>query len=115
MADCLDSLINQTSDSCEVVCIDDGSTDGTAQLLDDYASRYTYIRVFHFENAGLSAARNRGIELTRTELISLVDGDNFVSPYYLSALYKAYDNVPGTILNMPSSAGAMCQLASLST
>lgn len=59
MADCLDSLINQTLESCEVICIDEESTDGTAQLLDDYASRYANIRVYHFENAGFSVARNR--------------------------------------------------------
>lgn len=95
VADCLDSLINQTFDSYEVVCIDDGSTDGTAQLLDDYAALHANVRVFHFENAGLSVARNRGVELAQAELISFVDGDDFVSPYYLSALYEAYDNVPG--------------------
>lgn len=105
VADCLDSLINQTFESYEVVCIDDGSTDGTAQLLDDYASLYANVRVFHFENAGLSVARNRGVKLAQAELISFVDGDDFVSPYYLSALYKAYDNVPGRMVQAKSLKG----------
>ncbi|MBR1829947.1 MAG: glycosyltransferase [Atopobiaceae bacterium] len=98
VADCMDSLVHQDFDGYEVVCIDDGSTDGTGALLDAYAERHLNVRVFHFPNAGLSVARNRGVELARAELISFVDGDDFVSPYYLSALYRAYDGVEGRMV-----------------
>lgn len=98
VADCMDSLVHQDFDGYEVVCVDDGSTDGTGALLDAYAERHPNVRVFHFPNAGLSVARNRGVELARAELISFVDGDDFVSPYYLSALYRAYDGVEGRMV-----------------
>lgn len=98
VADCMDSLVHQDFDGYEVVCIDDGSTDGTGALLDAYAEHHPNVRVFHFPNAGLSVARNRGVELARAELISFVDGDDFVSPYYLSALYRAYDGVEGRMV-----------------
>lgn len=105
VADCMDSLVHQDFDGYEVVCIDDGSTDGTGALLDAYAERYPNVRVFHFPNAGLSVARNRGVELARAELISFVDGDDFVSPYYLSALYRAYDGVEGRMVQGRGIAG----------
>lgn len=105
VADCMDSLVHQDFDGYEVVCIDDGSTDGTGALLDAYAERHPNVRVFHFPNAGLSVARNRGVELARAELISFVDGDDFVSPYYLSALYRAYDGVEGRMVQARYIAG----------
>ena len=105
VADCMDSLVHQDFDGYEVVCIDDGSTDGTGALLDAYAERHLNVRVFHFPNAGLSVARNRGVELARAELISFVDGDDFVSPYYLSALYRAYDGVEGRMVQAGYIAG----------
>lgn len=105
VADCMDSLVHQDFDGYEVVCIDDGSTDGTGALLDAYAQRHPNVRVFHFQNAGLSVARNRGVELARAELISFVDGDDFVSPYYLSALYRAYDGVEGRMVQARRIAG----------
>ena len=110
VADCMDSLVHQDFDGYEVVCIDDGSTDGTGTLLDAYAERHPNVRVFHFPNAGLSVARNRGVELARAELISFVDGDDFVSPYYLSALYRAYDGVEGRMVQGRGTAGTRQRL-----
>ena len=110
VADCMGSLVHQDFDGYEVVCIDDGSTDGTGALLDAYAQRHPNVRVFHFPNAGLSAARNRGVELARAELISFVDGDDFVSPYYLSALYRAYDGVEGRMVQGRGIAGTRQRL-----
>ena len=55
---CLDSLVVQDFECYEIVCIDDGSTDGTDELLDRYEGAYPFVRVFHYENSGLSVARN---------------------------------------------------------
>lgn len=84
---CLDSLVAQDyGGDYEIICIDDGSTDGTPAVLDTYASGHSGVRVFHKPNGGLSDARNFGVGLAVGEYISFVDGDDVVSPYYLSSL-----------------------------
>lgn len=88
---CLSSLLSQTYDSFEIICINDGSTDSTRELLESIASRDERVRSFHFDHAGLSAARNRGIDLARGSYVTFVDADDFVSPYYLSSLLDAME------------------------
>lgn len=84
---CLDSLVSQDYEGkYEVLCIDDGSTDGTAAALDTYATNHQIVRVLHKPNGGPSDARNYGVEHAKGEYVSFVDGDDIVSPYYLSAL-----------------------------
>lgn len=73
---CLDSVLGQTLKDIEVVCIDDGSTDGSAALLAEYASRDTRIRVLTQVNAGQGAARNRGLELAQGEYVYFLDADD---------------------------------------
>ncbi|MBR5130681.1 MAG: glycosyltransferase [Alphaproteobacteria bacterium] len=58
---CLDSILNQTLKDIEIICVNDGSPDNSHKILDAYAMRYPHIRVINQENAGLSAARNTGI------------------------------------------------------
>lgn len=87
---CLDSLVAQDYDGdYEILCIDDGSTDDTPAALDTYASGHPGVRVFHKPNGGLSDARNFGVGLAAGEYVSFVDGDDVVSPYYLSLLAAA--------------------------
>ena len=84
---CLDSLVNQDYEGeYEILCVDDGSTDGTAAALDAYAKSHHLVRVLHKPNGGQSDARNYGVEHATGEYISFVDGDDIVSPYYLSSL-----------------------------
>ena len=87
---CLASLVAQTFESCEFVCVDDGSTDRTPDVLARYAALDGRIRIVRIEHAGLSVARNSGVEAARAELISFVDGDDIVSPDYVQALYSTY-------------------------
>ena len=61
----LDSLIHQTYHDYEVIIVDDGSTDRSARICDDYASRYSFITVMHKANEGVSAARNSGLKIAR--------------------------------------------------
>ena len=86
---CLGTLLDQTFDRYEVVCIDDGSFDGTAEILDSYLDN-NKVKVFHIENTGLSYARNFGVAVSTGELVTFVDGDDLVSPEYLMSLYTAY-------------------------
>lgn len=76
---CLGSLVSQSLDKLEIIVIDDGSTDkATAEKCDAWAIRDRRIRVFHLENGGLSAARNRGARLASAEFVGFVDSDDIV-------------------------------------
>ncbi|MCD8311357.1 MAG: glycosyltransferase [Firmicutes bacterium] len=86
---CLNSLLTQSYDNFEVVCVNDGSTDNTARRLDAVADSDNRIRVFHKENEGVSVARNYGVEHSNGNWISFVDGDDIVSPDYLEYLVRA--------------------------
>lgn len=87
---CLDSCLDQdiSVGDYEILCINDGSRDGSAAILDDYASRFPNIRVFHKENGGVSSARNLGIEQARGHYIWFVDADDFVAGDILGLLQK---------------------------
>lgn len=88
---CLESLRNQSCSDFEVVCVDDCSTDETASILERYGALDERI-VTHTltQNSGASVARNTGVDCSRGRFITFVDGDDFVSPYYLEALLEAY-------------------------
>ena len=77
---CLDSICKQTLRDIEIICVNDGSTDHSADILEEYAARDPRIRVIHQANGGLSAARNAGLDLCRAELITTVDSDDYIDP-----------------------------------
>lgn len=84
---CLDSIICQTYKDFEVIMVDDGSPDGSGIICDAYAEKDNRFLVIHKQNAGVSAARNTGIEVARGEWISFIDSDDFVEPDYLEAFH----------------------------
>lgn len=75
---CLDSIMNQTFRELEILVIDDGSTDASGEICDEYAEQDKRIRVFHTENRGLSAARNLGLDEASGEWIGFVDSDDWI-------------------------------------
>lgn len=76
LSDCLDSILSQDYDDYEVVLVDDGSTDGSEKLCDEYAARYHFLRVVHQNNGGASSARNTGIKAAKGDYIHFVDSDD---------------------------------------
>ena len=77
---CLDSVVNQTYRDLEILVIDDGSTDGSGAICDEYAEEDERVKVFHTENRGLSCARNMGLNNANGEWIGFVDSDDWIEP-----------------------------------
>lgn len=87
---CLNSLKNQTMREIEIICIDDGSTDGSGRIAEEYASvEFPIFRIIHTENRGLSAARNCGIDEAKAEWLMFVDSDDWVDERFCEIPYKA--------------------------
>ena len=88
---CVNSLLGQSYQNMELLLVDDGSTDGSETLCDEYAAQDARVRVLHKKNGGLSDARNAGVDAAAGEYLSFVDGDDWVSPYYIENLYRALE------------------------
>lgn len=85
----LDSILGQTYRHIEVILVDDGSTDGSSQICDDYAARDARITVIHQQNKGCAAARNAGLRIYTGGYVIMIDGDDYIHPQMLGALHKA--------------------------
>lgn len=84
---CVDSLINQTYREIEIILVDDGSTDSSGLICDDYALKDPRVRVIHQRNARIAAARNAGIDIAKGDYITFIDSDDYILPdTYSSAL-----------------------------
>ncbi|MCK9152240.1 glycosyltransferase family 2 protein [Methanobacterium alcaliphilum] len=88
LEECLDSLINQTLKNIEIICINDGSTDNSLNILKDYAARDNRIKIIDKKNEGQSVARNRGVKEAKGEYIAFVDSDDYIN---LNAYELLYD------------------------
>ena len=90
LRECLDSILCQSFEDWEMLLVDDGSTDGSEKICDEYACRDSRVRVFHQGNAGLSAARNTGLDYAAGQYYTMVDSDDVLAtPDYLQILYDA--------------------------
>lgn len=86
---CIDSILNQTFSDFELLLVDDGSTDCSGVICDEYVQKDARIRVFHTPNQGVSAARNWGLDQALGEWITFVDADDWVEEGFLSTFFQA--------------------------
>lgn len=89
LEECLDSVIRQTLRPIEIICVDDGSTDHSYEILQDYEEKYNFIHVYAQENRGAGIARNYGLTKAKGEFIAFLDADDFYMD--VDALEKMYN------------------------
>lgn len=87
LSECLDSVLNQTFEDLEVICVNDGSTDSSPEILNDYAKKDSRIKIINQENQGLGAARNTGLKYANGKYVWFIDSDDFIEKDCLNALY----------------------------
>ena len=96
LEDCLDSILKQTYDDFEVIVVNDGSTDNSQKVIDNYAKRDNRIKAFKKKNGGVSDARNYGISKAKGEYFIFVDSDDTINDKLLEKLdkeIKKYDEI----------------------
>ena len=94
LRECLDSVLAQTFTDWECLCVDDGSTDESGAILDEYAQRDARFRIFHKKNGGVSSARNLALGNAKGNWIWFVDGDDAIAPYALNVLQEKLNCYP---------------------
>ena len=85
---CLDSLVSQTERDIEIILVDDGSTDNSADICEEYAGRDDRLRIVRKKNGGICSARNAGLDIARGEYVTCVDPDDFVDRDYIAKIHS---------------------------
>lgn len=88
LEECLDSIVNQTLEDIEIICINDGSTDDSINILENYAKKDNRIKIFSQQNSGLSVSRNNGLELANGKYVYFIDSDDYIELTALEELYS---------------------------
>ena len=91
LRDCLESVLNQSFADWEAVCVNDGSTDGSAAILEEYTEKDSRFKVLSQPNGGLSAARNAGLKVAQGEYVIFLDSDDWLEPHALQTLSNNLD------------------------
>lgn len=103
LAEALDSVIGQSYQNLEILVIDDGSTDGSSDLCDQYQQKDTRIRVFHQENKGVSSARNTGLDHMTGDLVAFLDSDDAYDPDMIRKLVYVLQQYDADIVKCATS------------
>lgn len=88
LSKCIDSILRQSVEDFELILVDDGSTDRSGQICNDYGKKDRRIKVIHKSNGGVSSARNLGLDIANGDYIVFVDSDDYVTEDYLKKLYN---------------------------
>ena len=108
---CLDSLLRQTYPDIEIIVVNDGSPDGSAAIIDEYAHKDSRVRVVEKSNGGLSSARNAGMDVVHGDIIDFVDSDDYVEPNLAEFLADTFAKEHPEIVVF----GAECEPAELAS
>ena len=92
LPECLDSVLAQTLSDIEVICINDGSTDASGTILQNYAARDRRIKIITQHNQGISAARNAGLRAVQADYVMFVDSDDYIAVDMAEKLYQTMEN-----------------------
>jgi glycosyltransferase involved in cell wall biosynthesis len=95
---CVDSIINQQNVSIEIILVDDGSTDSSGKICEEYASKYPYIHTVHIENSGPATAKNVGLKLAKGDYVSFTDSDDELEPTMFYEMISAGKNNSSEII-----------------
>lgn len=98
LRECLDSVLAQTFTDWEAICVDDGSTDGSGAILDEYAAKDKRINVIHKKNEGVSVARNVGLDIAKGEYILFLDSDDAFEFCAFEIIYRILRNANADLL-----------------
>lgn len=100
LEDCLTSIFKQTYDNFEVICVDDGSIDNSKAICNEWCLKDSRFRYVYQDNAGVSVARNIGIEKAKGEYICFLDADDYIDEHYLEYLLEIIDNHDAVICDL---------------
>lgn len=92
LPECLDSILGQTMKDIEIICVDDGSTDGSSDVLDEYALKDDRIQIIHKANGGPTSARKVGVQVANGQYIGFVDSDDWINENMYELLYQEARN-----------------------
>lgn len=85
---CIDSVLRQTYTNLEIIIVDDGSTDGSARMVDDYAHNNEQVKVAHIAHAGQARARNVALDMVTGSFVAFVDSDDYIVPWFIEVLWE---------------------------
>lgn len=102
LLDCCKSILNQVDSTCEVLLVDDGSTDRSSQIADDIAREHDRVTVIHKENGGLASARNTGLDAASGDYVAFVDSDDLITENCLPAILHELEDTKPDILFLDS-------------
>lgn len=102
LRDCLDSIFNQTFTDWECICVDDGSTDNSSHILDEYQQKDKRFKVIHQKNTGVSVARNKGLDMASGKWVSFVDADDIIELGYFTEFINWEEKGDINFFNMHS-------------
>lgn len=89
LAACINSVLQQTNVSLEIILIDDGSTDSSGKICEEYACKYPYIHTIHIENSGPATAKNVGLKFAKGDYVSFTDSDDKIEPSMFNEMISA--------------------------
>ena len=101
IGNCLNSIVSQTYKNMEILCIDDGSTDGSAEIIKSMAENDSRIKYIYQANAGVSAARNKGLDILTGDYVMFVDGDDYIHPQTVEIFVYGIKKTGADIINAP--------------